>query len=66
MGKGHCAHSSNSCNKATQFYKYQVMTLKYAAGMDMETFTNTFKDPNNRKCIETPLHMWDGSDIGIP
>jgi hypothetical protein len=45
--------------------KYPLMTLKEATGMDMETFTKTFKDPNNRKCIETPLHLWDGSDIGI-
>lgn len=36
----------------------QVLTLKDATGMDMETFTNIFKNPDNQKCLETPADLW--------
>jgi hypothetical protein len=39
--------------------RYPILTLKEATGMDLDTFTNTFKDPNNPKCIETSAKLWD-------
>lgn len=38
--------------------KYPILTLSEATGMDLETFTEVFKDPNNTKCLETPADLW--------
>lgn len=32
--------------------------VEEATGMDVETFYETFKDPNNPICLETPLSLW--------
>lgn len=32
--------------------------LEEATGMSLETFYKTFKDANNRSCLETPADMW--------
>jgi hypothetical protein len=37
---------------------YPPLTLLEATGMDLGTFTNTFKDPDNTACIETPAELW--------
>ena len=38
--------------------EYPTLPLKEATGMDVETFTDIFKDPNNQSCIETPADLW--------
>ena len=38
--------------------EYPPLTLLEATGMDLETFTNTFKDPDNISCLETPADLW--------
>lgn len=40
------------------FPAYPTLTLKKATGMDLETFTNIFKDPDNQSCLETPADLW--------
>jgi hypothetical protein len=35
-----------------------TLTLKEATGMDLETFTTTFKNPDENICIETPAELW--------
>ena len=41
------------------FPRYPVLSLWEATGMDLETFTNIFKDSNNQRCIETPADLWN-------
>jgi hypothetical protein len=41
------------------FPRYPILTLNEATGMDLDTFTTIFKDPNNRRCIETPAELWN-------
>lgn len=33
-------------------------SLEEATGMNLETFYETFKSPNNQLCLETPASMW--------
>jgi hypothetical protein len=40
------------------FPRYPVLTLKEATGMDIETFTTIFANPDNQKCLETPADLW--------
>ncbi len=34
------------------------MPLAQATEMDIETFYQTFKNPNNTECLETPAELW--------
>lgn len=38
--------------------KYPVLQIKDATSMDIEDFYNTFKNPDNQECIETPIDLW--------
>ncbi len=37
-----------------------ALPLEEATGMSVETFYETFKDPANPICLETPLNLWPG------
>lgn len=51
--------SQEAINK---YLKLQSMpypiSLEEAAGMDMNTFYETFKDPNSTNCLVTPAELW--------
>jgi hypothetical protein len=36
-----------------------VLSVQDATGMDLETFYQTFTNPSNQKCLETPARLWD-------
>jgi len=38
---------------------WEYLPLEEASGMDIETFYNQFKKPNNTWCIETPKELWN-------
>jgi hypothetical protein len=38
--------------------EYPILSLEDVTGMNVETFTNIFKDPNNQICLETPAELW--------
>ncbi|MBM3152746.1 MAG: hypothetical protein FJZ96_11205 [Chloroflexi bacterium] len=42
------------------YYKWDkpIMPLKEATGMTVETFYETYRDPANDPCIETPRDLW--------
>jgi hypothetical protein len=35
-----------------------ALTLEEATGMTLETFYETFKDPDNPICLESPINLW--------
>lgn len=36
-----------------------IPSLEEAIGMDIETFYQTYKDPNKRPCVESPEGLWE-------
>jgi len=42
------------------YYKWDkpIMPLEEATGMTVETFYETYRDPANDPCIETPRDLW--------
>jgi hypothetical protein len=40
------------------YYDYFYQPLETATGMDVKTFYETFKDPDNVSCLQTPVEIW--------
>lgn len=45
----------------TAVYNVEFLSLEEATGMDVTTFYQTFKNPDNLTCLETPSHLWPSS-----
>lgn len=45
----------------TSAFNVDFISLEEATGMDVITFYETFKNPGNSTCLETPAHLWPTS-----
>mgnify|MGYP001400443271 CR=1 FL=1 len=45
-------------NKTSGLGERDYLPLEEATGMDVTTFYETFKNPNNTLCLETPANLW--------
>jgi hypothetical protein len=39
-------------------FNVDFLSLEESTGMDMTTFYETFKNPDNTTCLETPANLW--------
>ena len=48
----------NLSSKVGQFSFYSSKDLEEATSFAKDEFFETFKDPNNTSCLETPVDLW--------
>ncbi|MCL4265814.1 MAG: hypothetical protein KJ069_21550 [Anaerolineae bacterium] len=44
--------------KSSSAFNKEYLSLQEATGMDVATFYETFKNPDNTTCLETPANLW--------